>query len=107
MRRQYDEPGLVGLARRIIPCLDVDRGRVVKGVNFVGIRDAGVDLKKPVVTMCNSGMSSCSLMLAAKKAGSDNASVFHVSSITIIVNYQCHYRIVCILIKTPIWLCSQ
>ena len=29
------------LARRIIPCLDVDRGRVVKGVNFVGIRDAG------------------------------------------------------------------
>lgn len=29
------------LARRIIPCLDVDRGRVVKGVNFVGLRDAG------------------------------------------------------------------
>jgi cyclase len=25
----------------VIPCLDVDRGRVVKGVNFVGIRDAG------------------------------------------------------------------
>ncbi|WP_456268403.1 imidazole glycerol phosphate synthase subunit HisF [Kushneria sp. AK178] len=29
------------LAKRIIPCLDVDRGRVVKGVNFLGIRDAG------------------------------------------------------------------
>ncbi len=29
------------LAKRIIPCLDVDCGRVVKGVNFVGIRDAG------------------------------------------------------------------
>ena len=29
------------LAKRIIPCLDVDQGRVVKGVNFVGIRDAG------------------------------------------------------------------
>ncbi|MBL4671996.1 MAG: imidazole glycerol phosphate synthase subunit HisF [Arenicella sp.] len=29
------------LAKRIIPCLDVDNGRVVKGVNFVGIRDAG------------------------------------------------------------------
>ena len=28
-------------AKRIIPCLDVDRGRVVKGVNFVGLRDAG------------------------------------------------------------------
>jgi cyclase len=31
----------MGLAKRIIPCLDVDRGRVVKGVNFVDIRDAG------------------------------------------------------------------
>jgi len=29
------------LARRIIPCLDVTRGRVVKGVNFVNLRDAG------------------------------------------------------------------
>jgi cyclase len=29
------------LARRIIPCLDVDGDRVVKGVNFVGLRDAG------------------------------------------------------------------
>ena len=29
------------LARRIIPCLDTDGARVVKGVNFVGIRDAG------------------------------------------------------------------
>src|SRR5690606_10741326 len=27
--------------KRVIPCLDVDRGRVVKGVNFVGLRDAG------------------------------------------------------------------
>jgi cyclase len=29
------------LTKRIIPCLDVDKGRVVKGVNFVDIRDAG------------------------------------------------------------------
>lgn len=29
------------LAKRIIPCLDVDKGRVVKGVKFVGLRDAG------------------------------------------------------------------
>jgi imidazole glycerol-phosphate synthase subunit HisF len=29
------------LAKRIIPCLDVDKGRVVKGVKFVEIRDAG------------------------------------------------------------------
>jgi cyclase len=31
----------MGLAKRIIPCLDVDNGRVVKGVQFVNIRDAG------------------------------------------------------------------
>ena len=31
----------MGLAKRIIPCLDVDAGRVVKGVQFVDIRDAG------------------------------------------------------------------
>ncbi|WP_025040765.1 imidazole glycerol phosphate synthase subunit HisF [Nitrosospira briensis] len=31
----------MGLAKRIIPCLDVTNGRVVKGINFVGLRDAG------------------------------------------------------------------
>ena len=31
----------MGLAKRIIPCLDVDNGRVVKGVKFIDIRDAG------------------------------------------------------------------
>lgn len=36
------------LAKRIVPCLDVDKGRVVKGVRFVDIRDAGdpVDLAR-------------------------------------------------------------
>ena len=29
------------LKKRIIPCLDIKDGRVVKGVNFVGLRDAG------------------------------------------------------------------
>ena len=29
------------LAKRIIPCLDVDKGRVVKGTNFVNLKDAG------------------------------------------------------------------
>ena len=34
------------LTKRVIPCLDVKDGRVVKGVNFVNLRDAGdpVDL---------------------------------------------------------------
>ncbi len=34
------------LAKRIIPCLDIDRGRVVKGINFVNIRDAGDPLEQ-------------------------------------------------------------
>ena len=29
------------LARRIIPCLDIKEGRVVKGTNFINLRDAG------------------------------------------------------------------
>ncbi len=39
---------LVSLATRVIPCLDVDAGRVVKGVNFANLRDAGdpVELAK-------------------------------------------------------------
>jgi cyclase len=36
------------LAKRIIPCLDVDKGRVVKGVNFLNLRDAG----DPVQVAC-------------------------------------------------------
>ena len=31
----------MGLAKRIIPCLDIANGRVVKGINFVNLRDAG------------------------------------------------------------------
>ena len=33
------------LARRIVPCLDIDKGRVVKGVNFINLRDAGDPVK--------------------------------------------------------------
>ena len=38
----------MSLAKRIIPCLDVAGGRVVKGVNFLDLKDAGdpVDLAK-------------------------------------------------------------
>jgi imidazole glycerol phosphate synthase subunit HisF len=38
------------LAKRIIPCLDVTGGRVVKGVNFVELRDAGDPGKSRRVT---------------------------------------------------------
>lgn len=36
-----NDPDKMTLAKRIIPCLDVDAGRVVKGIRFVEIRDAG------------------------------------------------------------------
>ena len=41
----------MGLAKRIIPCLDVDNGRVVKGVKFVDILDAGDPVE--VARRCN------------------------------------------------------
>ena len=34
------------LKNRIIPCLDVKNGRVVKGINFVGLKDQGILLNK-------------------------------------------------------------
>jgi len=37
------------LAKRIIPCLDVENGRVVKGVNFVNLRDAGDPVEQAIV----------------------------------------------------------
>ncbi|MSP13320.1 MAG: imidazole glycerol phosphate synthase subunit HisF [Chloroflexi bacterium] len=37
------------LAKRIIPCLDVKEGRVVKGVNFVNLRDAGDPVEQAVI----------------------------------------------------------
>jgi len=37
------------LAKRIIPCLDVAEGRVVKGINFVNLRDAGDPVEQAVI----------------------------------------------------------
>ncbi len=37
------------LAKRIIPCLDVHEGRVVKGINFVNLRDAGDPVEQAVI----------------------------------------------------------
>jgi len=86
------------LAKRIIPCLDVDRGRVVKGVKFVDIRDAG-DYKEghipqarhlpfgalqerlgelvkakdqPVIVYCRTGTTSQSACVLLKKNGFTN-----------------------------------
>ena len=48
------------LARRIIPCLDVKDGRVVKGVRFVDLRDAGDPVEAASPTTRRAPTSSCS-----------------------------------------------
>ena len=59
------------VAKRIIPCLDVADGRVVKGVNFVGLRDAG----DPVELACRYSASGADelvfLDIAASHQGRD------------------------------------
>src|SRR5215210_7556984 len=54
------------LAKRVIPCLDVTAGRVVKGVNFVALRDAG-DVRKveDVRRLLNAGADKVSINTAA------------------------------------------
>src|SRR5574341_221692 len=37
------------LAKRIIPCLDIQNGRVVKGINFVNLRDAGDPVEQAMI----------------------------------------------------------
>ena len=37
------------IAKRIIPCMDIDKGRVVKGVNYVNLRDAGDPVEQGAV----------------------------------------------------------
>lgn len=51
LQTQVPFRGFRGLKKRIIPCLDIKDGRTVKGVNFVGLRDAGdaVELAKRYV----------------------------------------------------------
>jgi imidazole glycerol-phosphate synthase subunit HisF len=48
----------MSLASRIIPCLDTDGARVVKGVNFVGLRDAGDPVALAATTTPKAPMNS-------------------------------------------------
>ena len=51
--------------KRIIPCLDVDKGRVVKGINFVQLRDAG----DPVFARPDTGKQSRIMIRFALRFG--------------------------------------
>lgn len=66
----------MGVAIRVIPCLDVDNGRVVKGVNFEGLRDAGdpVELGKKY----NEAGADELTFLDVTASSSDRATTFDV-----------------------------
>lgn len=57
------------LAARIIPCLDVKEGRVVKGVNFVGLRDAGDPAELAAVYDAQAADEICFLDISASVEG--------------------------------------
>ncbi len=57
------------LARRIIPCLDIKDGRVVKGVNFVGLRDAGDPVENARIYDLQGADELCFLDITATPEG--------------------------------------
>lgn len=59
------------LKARIIPCLDVDNGRVVKGVNFVGLRDAGDPVEQAKIYNDQGADELCFLDITATHEGRD------------------------------------
>ena len=60
------------LAKRIIPCLDVDKGRVVKGINFLNLIDAG----DPVEAACKyDEMGADELVFLDITASSDDRDI--------------------------------
>ena len=59
------------LKSRVIPCLDVDRGRVVKGVNFVDLVDAGDPVEQARVYDAQGADELCFLDISASHEGRD------------------------------------
>src|SRR4051812_10799794 len=62
------------LSRRIIPCLDVNAGRVVKGVKFQQLRDAGDPVES---AKAYDAQGADELFCPAPAASSDNRSIMH------------------------------
>lgn len=64
------------LKSRVIPCLDVKDGRVVKGVNFVGLRDAGDPVDAAIAYDAAGADELCFLDITASHE--DRATIFDV-----------------------------
>ena len=65
------------LKKRIIPCLDVNNGRVVKGVNFINLIDAGDPVEQAIIYNEEGADELCFLDITAS---SDNRSTLSSSS---------------------------
>src|SRR5262249_39247992 len=61
--------GDVMLARRLIPCLDVKDGRVVKGINFLALRDAGDPVEQAAAYDAQGADELCYLDISASPEG--------------------------------------
>ena len=59
------------LKNRIIPCLDVKNGRVVKGINFVGLKDAGDPVEQARIYSDNGADEICFLDITASNENRD------------------------------------
>src|SRR5256885_15690100 len=57
------------LARRIVPCLDVKDGRVVKGINFLSLRDAGDPVEQAAAYDAQGADEICYLDISASPEG--------------------------------------
>src|SRR3954469_18428782 len=68
------------LAKRLIPCLDVKNGRVVKGVNFEGLRDAGDPVEVAARYDAQGADELCFLDITASHEG--RGTIFDVVSRT-------------------------
>jgi len=55
------------LKKRIIPCLDVDKGRVVKGINFLNLKDAGDPVEQAKIYSDNGADELCFLDITASQ----------------------------------------
>ena len=64
------------LKNRIIPCLDVKNGRVVKGINFVGLKDAGDPVEQAKIYSDNGADEICFLDITASNENRD--TIFEV-----------------------------
>ncbi len=77
------------LKMRVIPCLDVKDGRVVKGVNFVDLTDAGDPVEQARIYDREGADELCFLDITASHEGRDIASI-DVSSAVPPSNALCH-----------------